>query len=138
MAGQLLARFVSVDSGAPHNLTKPAARACAPADVQIVRPVLDAHMQRSPEAWRPDIYEPAYAVAAQRMMAQPAFNHVEELEKRVRCDGCGQTSLGLQRCSRCHQALFCGRACFRASWQRHKPACNAAVAAAAQQQEQGH
>ena len=34
-------------------------------------------------------------------------------------------------CSQCHRAWYCGRACQRNDWKRHKRACRAAVAAAA-------
>eukprot|EP00887_Chlorella_sp_A99_P004030 scaffold11.g4030.t1 len=46
------------------------------------------------------------------------------------CLGCGQLRLGIQACSRCHQARFCSRECFVRSWPAHKAACNAAAWAA--------
>ena len=35
------------------------------------------------------------------------------------------------RCSQCKSAFYCGKACFKRAWKRHKPACVATVAAKA-------
>lgn len=90
-------------------------------------------MRQSPGAWRPALCPAAAASLARCLGAEPFRNPLSELQQRVRCDGCGQYSVGLRRCSRCHQAWFCGAACLAANWKRHKPACAAAAAAAAAQ-----
>ena len=38
----------------------------------------------------------------------------------------------LRRCTKCEVAYYCGKACQRAHWKSHKPACIAAVAAKAE------
>ena len=39
------------------------------------------------------------------------------------CLNCGASGAGLKRCSRCHAAWFCSRACQRAYWPFHKAEC---------------
>ncbi|KAJ1629780.1 hypothetical protein T492DRAFT_109309 [Pavlovales sp. CCMP2436] len=40
----------------------------------------------------------------------------------VCCIGCGKTK-GLEQCTRCHVAGFCGSACMRQAWPIHKQCC---------------
>ena len=46
-------------------------------------------------------------------------------------DGCGVTNdtAPLKSCAACRQVCYCGAACQRADWRRHKPECRASVAA---------
>ena len=44
------------------------------------------------------------------------------------CGLCG--AYGLQRCSRCKEAFYCGKDCQRRAWPSHKAACAVALAAA--------
>lgn len=50
-------------------------------------------------------------------------------------EGCGSTQ-DLLRCSGCHVALYCSKACSRASWRAHKPECQRLQADAAAASEQ--
>ena len=47
------------------------------------------------------------------------------------CFHCGKSGAKLRSCGQCHRAYYCDRKCQRRDWKRHKPACQAAVAAEA-------
>lgn len=101
--------------------------------IDVLQPPLEAHLRRSPGAWHADLYLRAMrAGGVARAMAQMPTGEeaAEQLERRMVCDGCGQTAVGLRRCPKCKQAWFCGQPCFAASWERHLPACKAARASA--------
>ncbi|KAI9034160.1 hypothetical protein DFJ74DRAFT_648431 [Hyaloraphidium curvatum] len=52
-----------------------------------------------------------------------AFNAMS----RKRCYKCGKLGdddpAGLQRCSRCRNAFYCGRRCQQDDWSRHRAEC---------------
>ncbi|KZT35660.1 hypothetical protein SISSUDRAFT_1121463 [Sistotremastrum suecicum HHB10207 ss-3] len=39
------------------------------------------------------------------------------------CTGCGTSSLGLRKCSRCEKARYCDKLCQTSDWKRHKKEC---------------
>jgi tetratricopeptide (TPR) repeat protein len=39
------------------------------------------------------------------------------------CSHCGKHGAGFKHCSRCKQASYCGNACQKADWKRHKTTC---------------
>jgi len=39
------------------------------------------------------------------------------------CVHCGKQGAGFKRCSRCKQDSYCGAACQKADWKRHKKTC---------------
>ena len=43
------------------------------------------------------------------------------------CAHCGKQGVGFKRCSRCKQACYCGAACQKADWKRHKTTCGPPV-----------
>ena len=49
------------------------------------------------------------------------------------CFHCGKSGAKLRSCGQCHRAYYCDRECQLKDWERHKPACVAAVAAEAKQ-----
>jgi hypothetical protein len=40
-----------------------------------------------------------------------------------RCSHCGKAGVELKRCMRCKEASYCGAACQKADWTRHKKSC---------------
>ena len=45
-----------------------------------------------------------------------------------RCFHCGTETTKMMRCSQCHRAWYCGKACQKKHWKLHKRACFAMVA----------
>ncbi|KZS95672.1 hypothetical protein SISNIDRAFT_494484 [Sistotremastrum niveocremeum HHB9708] len=39
------------------------------------------------------------------------------------CTGCGTSSLGLRKCSKCEKARYCDKSCQTSDWKRHKKEC---------------
>ncbi|KAL4457959.1 hypothetical protein ABPG75_012824 [Micractinium tetrahymenae] len=71
------------------------------------------------------------AVAASHAVAQATEHSTAPWDNSrnslaLRCDGCGQTSVGLQRCGRCKRTRHCSRACQLAHWPQHRADCRPA------------
>ena len=49
----------------------------------------------------------------------------------VKCFQCGKHGHNLSKCGQCSQAYYCNADCQRKHWKKHKPVCQAAVAALA-------
>ncbi|KAL4440175.1 hypothetical protein ABPG75_003176 [Micractinium tetrahymenae] len=68
------------------------------------------------------------AAEAERAMRQAAQQEQEDaVQAAMRCDACGQTAAGLQRCARCRRVQYCSRACQLAHWPDHRAECRPAV-----------
>jgi hypothetical protein len=50
---------------------------------------------------------------------------VEYLEAKTHCSKLGCSGAGIQKCTRCKQARYCGRACQLAHWPAHEAECKA-------------
>jgi hypothetical protein len=61
-----------------------------------------------------------------RLSAVYDLNMLDEvMPDDPRCGSCG--SIAAQRCSRCRNEWYCGRACQVKAWKEHKPLCDVVV-----------
>jgi len=65
------------------------------------------------------------------MEASPTTAGVpQQADDNQPCEHCGKPG-ATARCARCRGAVYCGRACQRAHWRSHRPACRVRAAATA-------
>lgn len=55
--------------------------------------------------------------------AQSAKAHAEITFTTDVCRGCGKRDVGMNKCSKCRGALYCGKACQQKHWAEHKKSC---------------
>ena len=88
---------------------------------RMVRPVIERHVQCSPNAW-----QAAMQRGAMGKMERQVERVNAKAEKGVpRCDGCGMAVPGLKWCA-CRLKRYCGKECQRRDFPAHKAECKKA------------
>ena len=87
----------------------------------VVKPVIERHMQRSPNAWQAALWLEAQGQAERR---------IEQVEAKMergppRCDGCGLPVPELKWCA-CRLKRYCSKECQRRDFPAHKAECKKA------------
>ena len=88
---------------------------------QALKPVIERHVQRSPNAWQPALQRDVMVhstLQLERMQAR-------QTEGLPQCDGCGRAALELKWCA-CRLKRYCGKECQRRDFLAHKAECKAA------------
>ena len=85
---------------------------------RIVKPVIERHMQRSPDAWLAAVQQEARG-QQQRRIARFAE------EGPPRCDGCGLMPVQLKWCP-CRLKRYCSKECQKRDFPAHKAECKKA------------
>ncbi|EIW55383.1 uncharacterized protein TRAVEDRAFT_130973 [Trametes versicolor FP-101664 SS1] len=69
------------------------------------------------DVWRP------FAPFVTRIALSPLFatSYMEHLARQ--CKRCDKTGSDVKQCNRCKAVMYCSKACQRADWKSHKPAC---------------
>ena len=86
-----------------------------------VKPVLERHMQRSPDAWQAAVQQEAlgqHLLRVERVQAR-------QQEGPPHCDGCGMPAAQLKWCA-CRLKRYCGKECQRRDFPAHKAECKKA------------
>ena len=87
----------------------------------MMKPVLDEHMQHSPNAWQGALGgEEQFQQLRRAVRAQAKAG-----EGLPRCDGCGLPAAQLKWCA-CRLKRYCGKDCQKRDFPAHKAECKAA------------
>ena len=86
-----------------------------------VAPIIERHLQRSPNAWQAAVRQEALGQAKRQLERE----HAKTAEGLPCCDGCGQPAPELKWCA-CRLKRYCGRECQKRDFPAHKAECKAA------------
>ena len=89
-----------------------------------LKPVLERHLQRSPNAWQAALQQEAQGKAKQRVRQVQARAGLRE-DAPPCCDGCGVAGQELKWCA-CRLKRYCSKECQRRDFPAHKAECKKA------------
>ena len=87
-----------------------------------LKPIIEGHMQRSPNAWQAAIWWETVGQAERQLEEVQAKFSSEGLP---RCDGCGLRAAQLKWCA-CRLKRYCSKDCQRRDFPAHKAECKRA------------